>query len=804
VPLRIAKKGTEERLKGLTEEEAMSIHLLTQDSPFTSLLNQRLSDNNRKLLKGLLPFLKLLLTALYKLPTSKATFYRGVQEDISPTFKDGSILIWWTFTPVLPSLPKEIDLPTRKEGKTLLAVHAESAVDVSYFSADQKEEFLLLPSTTLVMEAEEKQEAANEKNEDETQREGSQRKEGTTILHLREKKDSKLLLDFPRPSRTFLPPRNESFVGRTRELEELAAKLDVKEANKGFSQVVLRGAAGIGKSSLALEYAHLHYEKYSFVRWIPLRGEVGEEIKHAAVSLGLVPNQAPLNQAAEAFKAFLEHLSSAWLLVFDDAGERELLRPALPDPSKAKGHVVVIARSPLGWEEESLFLVPPLCPLDSELLLWQNSGKGKMENLHGGEREALEEIIEELGSFPLALVQVGAYIAEEKGGSFADYLSRLKEQRDQFQRQEMQMLEKEDLGTIITCKLSLAKLQRSFPESLPALHRSLFVAASDIPSSLITEEPSLLAPLLRLRFLYKTKSGTFCLHPLTHSLLREGLQESEKVVALEQVAAALYEEWASDDGSSATWETSKHLVPHAEALVSLGVCNEKVAFLLYGLGSYYWSMEHNLPKAVECYQKSLAMRRKIYGEEHPSIAQSLSNLGSAFSQQGDLSAALECFSQSLEMRRKLHGPEHPYVASSLSLLGSAYLLKRELSEAVNCLSLALEIKKNFYGEEHPDVAASLNSLGAVLLEKGNSSMAVEKHLLSLRIYQKIFGDEHPDIAMTLNHLGLAFERLGDLEKAGSFLGRSLEMFLKFSDPWHPSVKKTLESLRRIQAHAKLE
>lgn len=68
---------------------------------------------------------------------------------------------------------------------------------------------------------------------------------------------------------TNLPPRNPDFAGRTAFLEELHATL----AGGGQAAVVqvaaVHGLGGVGKTQLALEYAHRYAADYDLIWWVP-------------------------------------------------------------------------------------------------------------------------------------------------------------------------------------------------------------------------------------------------------------------------------------------------------------------------------------------------------------------------------------------------------------------------------------------------------------------------------------------------------------------------------------------------------
>ena len=86
----------DERL--LTADEAAAIHLYTQESPFYSILNRSLRERDRSKIKAFLPFLRLMMSGLHKIPIVAQTVYRGVRKDLTSSFKKGKSMVWWSFS----------------------------------------------------------------------------------------------------------------------------------------------------------------------------------------------------------------------------------------------------------------------------------------------------------------------------------------------------------------------------------------------------------------------------------------------------------------------------------------------------------------------------------------------------------------------------------------------------------------------------------------------------------------------------------------------------------------------------------
>ena len=81
------------------------------------------------------------------------------------------------------------------------------------------------------------------------------------------------------------------------------------------------------------------------------------------------------------------------------------------------------------------------------------------------------------------------------------------------------------------------------------------------------------------------------------------------------------------------------------------------------------------------FKESLAIYKKMLGDEHPDVADSLNNLASLYKNQGKYDEAEKMFKESLAMRKKMLGEEHPDVAQSLNNLAALYENQGKYDEA---------------------------------------------------------------------------------------------------------------------------
>ena len=140
-----------------------------------------------------------------------------------------------------------------------------------------------------------------------------------------------------------VPPRNPRFTGRDGLLTELRRGL---HAGEGALVVqALYGLGGVGKTQLAIEYAHRFATDYDLVWWLDAEQPVliPEQLVRLAARLDL-PLGATVADTVERLLAEVGR-GRRWLLVFDNAERPADIAAYRPD---GDGHVLITSRHPAG------------------------------------------------------------------------------------------------------------------------------------------------------------------------------------------------------------------------------------------------------------------------------------------------------------------------------------------------------------------------------------------------------------------------------------------------------------------------
>ena len=216
--------------------------------------------------------------------------------------------------------------------------------------------------------------------------------------------------------------------------------------------------------------------------------------------------------------------------------------------------------------------------------------------------------------------------------------------------------------------------------------------------------------------------------------------------------------------------------------------------------AYEFRKSGQYDKAVPFRIRSLAIREKVFGPEHPDTATGLHDLAVLYQFLGRYDEALPLNLRSLAIWEKVFGPEHSDTAAGLDGLGWTYRTLGRYDEALPLLIRSLAIREKVLGPEHPDTAAGLNGLAWLYLLLGQYDDALPLQIRCLAIREKVFGLEHSDTAASLNNLAATYLNLGRYDEALSLRVRSLAISEKILAPDHPEVAGGLNNLANVYNH----
>ena len=143
---------------------------------------------------------------------------------------------------------------------------------------------------------------------------------------------------------------------------------------------------------------------------------------------------------------------------------------------------------------------------------------------------------------------------------------------------------------------------------------------------------------------------------------------------------------------------------------------------LWELGGMYYRM-HNLPLAAQFRQRSLDLRIKTFGGNHPSLIRHTFELGALYEEQKKDDKARVLLDRSIDLCRKIYGPGSLQEAESWHTMMELHHQEENYDKSVECGLKALAIDKPHVKERPLAVLRDLNDIAKSLLDDGKLDSA---------------------------------------------------------------------------------
>ena len=597
-----------------------------------------------------------------------------------------------------------------------------------------------------------------------------------------------------------LAPRPVFLAGR----EELLAGLEARLGGGGGAGprvVALCGLGGVGKTSVAAEYAHRHLAGIAVAWQLPAEDPavLAAGFAELAAQLGVIDGGDPV----AAVHAVLDGGAASWLLVFDNAPDWASVAAFVPPTGP--GRVLVTSRNQI-WPPGQAVEVPVLDRQVAAEFLAARTGDV--------DRRAALELVGELGGLPLALEQAGAYM-QASGRGMAEYLGL-------FRARRAELLAKGDPAEYdkrvsTTWAVAFTELGQAGPTA-GLLRLLACCAAEDIPLPLLLR-PGLsaedfdavvgpvLMPLLedelardeavaglrRFSLISAPRGGLVSVHRLVQAITLDQLPAEEAEAWREAAAAVIGAALPDDPADPGSWPVFAALLPHAQAALDpAGYGMDKIAQYLGAIGNY--------AAARDLLQQVLQTRETEPGTEHrdtltdPDTLTVRANLAHWTGQAGDLVAARDQYAALLPVQERLSGVDHPDTLAIRANLAHWTGEAGDPAAARDQYAALLPVQERVSGSEHPHMLITRGNLAFWTGAAGEAVAARDQYAALLPVQERVFGPEHPETLTAQDNLARWTGLAGDPAAARDQYAALLPIQERVSGAEHPHTLLVLEQL----------
>ncbi|MFE9750130.1 tetratricopeptide repeat protein [Saccharothrix saharensis] len=578
--------------------------------------------------------------------------------------------------------------------------------------------------------------------------------------------------------------------------------------------VVLHGAGGYGKSTLALWLASRAVEREVPVWWVSADNAqmLADGLREVALRAGADP--VPVEwawsgraSAPDLLWRTLDAVDGPWVLVVDNADDTDVLSGGgrlsegtgwLRPPKPGHGLVVVTSRqgNPRVWPQGTdRRLLAGIDAADAGRVLTDLAGP------QAGSPLEAQRLGERLGGLPLALRLAGTYLAANADAlpvpgaefprTFVDYQAALDARVDVLDSAPTDHDEERDERELITrtWELSLDLLaRRGHPLARPFLRLLSCFGHAPIPVDVLdakllaavpmwaTVTPETVARLLRVLLDLGLVDRTDLDGPqaLTlHRLVRDTNRHhaaaeadaDQRVTALVTLVDAATSSLLI---TQETWSRWHALASHAEA--ALEMCRAHLDHVPADV----------VRRAIAAARGATLFRRHVQDLDQASV---------------DLDAILDT-------QRRTLGEHHPdtlatrtdlaVVRSTPTSPWSPDLVSAELSEV-------LDIQRRTLGDHHPDTLRTRHALAGRLAERGDWPAAEQAHRRTVEIARRKLGPDHEGTLAGRHGLAQALHALGRFDEAETEFRAALEAHRRVFGDEHANTLATWHGYATVLA-----
>ena len=596
--------------------------------------------------------------------------------------------------------------------------------------------------------------------------------------------------------------------------------------------VVLCGMPGVGKTSVALAYAHRHLAEVAVAWQIAAEDPavLSDGFSQLAAQLG-VREVDPLNPVASVH-GVLAALPADWLLVLDDAPDWATVGEFVPQAGH--GRVLITSRNP-DWPGRAL-KVPALVPAAAAEFLITRTGDQ--------DRQAALALAVEMGGLPLALEQAAAYLlATGRSLSLADYLAKFRGQRPDLLARGEPTGHRDTVAS--TLALAFGRLQGE-PGAVELLCLLAFYAPDAIPWRLLLHPPRKLSQRVRkrtapLRWLGEAQvpfrvaraltplvedqlavgdaikalhsyslvtpagDGAVSVHPLVQAVTQDQMPPQVKRL-WQRAAAALVEAAIPEDPELPdTWRDCAALLPHAEAALANDSRGAEAALANDSRGmeriAAYLQWSGNYPAARDLQRRIADAREQFLGSEHRRTLVARANLAHLTGEAGDAARARDQIAGLLPKFERVFGTKNP------TTLIARVELARWTGEAGDTLAARdqltelLPVLERNVGPEDRAILAARQQLARLTGEAGDAPAARDQLTELLPALERDFGPEHPFTLVVRSDIAWWTEEAGDAAAARDQLTELLPALKRIVGPEHPLTLTDRRDIAQLTGEA---
>jgi tetratricopeptide (TPR) repeat protein len=590
-----------------------------------------------------------------------------------------------------------------------------------------------------------------------------------------------------------VPPRNPDFTGRADLLISLHKMLNIVGKPAAITQAAIHGLGGVGKSSLAAEYAHLHVDDYAGVWWTAAENRtvlITSLAELAGVFDSRFANESNTERAAKAALATLANQERPWLLVYDNVSDPDGIRELRP----TKGARLLITTRHPDWGGQA-------SELEINVLERSEAIDFLLKRTDRTDTDGAAGLAEALGCLPLALDHAGAYVTSA-AISFQEYAVRYQELIAKAPRGS--------LSTAATFDLAIEKAKEDCEDAEKLLGFFSVLAPERIPLDLVDnsiiserERDDAMSALFSVSPIRKdtplNNELAISVHRLVRTAMRTRLSSAKQLArTLTTATGRLLTTFPHEVLDDVTvWPRCEQLLPHLLVLARDPDNRSKLTVRLLEIAALFLDVRGTYYQSEQICREAMSLAEKLFGKKHPGYASTLVTTAKPYLSLGKFSEAENMCREAMAISTRKRAQEDEFFTDVLDVLGLSLNGAGRPNEAEPYQQRAVTILRKQFGLKSPKIVPPLANLAASVFDLGRFSDAEQYLREAISISQKAHGRGSYVVAQGLNNLARVLLQLGRYAEAEALAHEAIAAQEKLVGRQHPTFANALTTLALI-------
>ncbi|KAK4640934.1 hypothetical protein QC761_0097040 [Podospora bellae-mahoneyi] len=635
----------------------------------------------------------------------------------------------------------------------------------------------------------------------------------------------------PRPFATIPFSRDPDFVDRGDILEQID-----RRCSEPAARVALVGLGGIGKSQLAIEFAHRITEKQPdiWVFWVHagMYERVEDGFRTIANTVKLAGRNEPKANIPQLVYSWLSNeRNGRWIIILDSADDRDVFynaniahgttsgnererRPfATYLPQSQNGSIIVTTRNRdlafrLTGRRQNIIEVGPMAQTDALTLLEKKLGSP-------ADLEVAADLVQALDLIPLAISQAAAYIqARAPRSSPEKYLAEFRKSEHrkssllQYDAGDLRRDEGASSAVLITWQISFDYIRSKRPSAADLLSLMSFFDRQGIPGWVL-KPPRVTKEEIPGRCLYGARDTDVDNGRSVTDGAAYGNMDGDTDGDLTDDSADTTDDGFEDDvailrdycliATTKMDEFEMHGLVQFSTRKWLEQAGQQETFKQKFIEQMAASFPTGEYKNWATCRNLFAHVQVVFGyrpsENREEIWATLLHNGGWFAwSQGRYEVAQQMAGKARRAREKRLGKEDAATLDSMSLFALVLLNRGRWEEAEKLFVQVMETSKTKLGADHPSTLTSMGNLASTYSNQGQWEKAEKLFVQVMETRKTKLGADHPDTLTSMANLASTYRNQGRWEEAEKLEVQVMETSKTKLGADHPSTLTSMNNL----------